>query len=93
MHHKIVTNDTYMLRCPSFGSTFSGRMKLLNELQDLLAESLKNVVTHDDEDDIMSELTLQVSSLHMYMYIFTCTCIYTYMYMYVYMYTYVDLIS
>ena len=55
-------------------------MKLLNELQDLLADSLKKDVTHDDSD-VMAELTLQVSSL------------YNYMCMYLYMYMYVDLIS
>ena len=43
----------------------SGRMKLLNELQDLLADSLKDDVTYD----VMAESTLQVNSLH------TCTCV------------------
>ena len=52
-------------------------MKLLNELQDLLAESLKNDVTHDD-NDVMAEATLQVNSPY--------ECVLTLHIQYVYMY-------
>ena len=43
-------------------------MKLLNELQDLLADSLKNDATHDD-NDVMAELTLKVSPLYIHVHV------------------------